>query len=137
VGLSLAFIGGFIATRLKLPSLVGYLLAGVLIGPLTPGFVADTELAPQLAEIGVILLMFGVSFALGAFFAGIVINESDRRVFLYSGRVGGQSQTASCRRAKFDLGGCLVVDYPQSADLPSVFGHRGAPAHPASVGKLL
>ncbi|UFP92871.1 YbaL family putative K(+) efflux transporter [Gloeobacter morelensis] len=60
VGLSLAFIGGFIATRLKLPSLVGYLLAGVLVGPFTPGFVADTELAPQLAEIGVILLMFGV-----------------------------------------------------------------------------
>ena len=60
VGLGLAFIFGFVATRLKLPPLVGYLLAGVAVGPFTPGFVADTHLAPQLAEIGVILLMFGV-----------------------------------------------------------------------------
>jgi monovalent cation:H+ antiporter-2, CPA2 family len=60
VGLALAFIGGFIASRLRLPPLVGYLLAGVAIGPFTPGFVADGELAAQLAEIGVILLMFGV-----------------------------------------------------------------------------
>lgn len=59
-GLGLAFIFGAIANRLKLPVLVGYLLAGVLIGPFTPGYVADQELAPQLAEIGVILLMFGV-----------------------------------------------------------------------------
>ncbi len=60
VGLGLAFIFGFVATRLRLPPLVGYLLAGVAVGPFTPGFVADTHLAPQLAEIGVILLMFGV-----------------------------------------------------------------------------
>jgi CPA2 family monovalent cation:H+ antiporter-2 len=60
VGLALAFFGGFIAARLRMPPLVGYLLAGVAIGPYTPGFVADVELAPQLAEIGVILLMFGV-----------------------------------------------------------------------------
>lgn len=60
VGFALAFIGGFIASRLGLPPLVGYLLAGVAIGPFTPGFVADGELAAQLAEIGVILLMFGV-----------------------------------------------------------------------------
>jgi len=60
VGLALAFVGGFIASRLHLPPLVGYLLAGVAIGPFTPGFVADGELAAQLAEIGVILLMFGV-----------------------------------------------------------------------------
>src|SRR5208337_4131309 len=45
---------------LRLPPLVGYLLAGVALGPFTPGFVADVHLAPQLAEIGVILLMFGV-----------------------------------------------------------------------------
>jgi CPA2 family monovalent cation:H+ antiporter-2 len=51
---------GFIATRLKLPVLVGYLLAGVIIGPATPGFVADVALSNQLAEIGVMLLMFGV-----------------------------------------------------------------------------
>ncbi|MEZ6030343.1 MAG: YbaL family putative K(+) efflux transporter [Hyphomonadaceae bacterium] len=60
VGLGLAFIFGMIATRLRLSPLVGYLLAGVLIGPFTPGYVADAELASELAEIGVILLMFGV-----------------------------------------------------------------------------
>ncbi|MFT4254885.1 MAG: YbaL family putative K(+) efflux transporter [Caulobacter sp.] len=59
-GLGLAFVFGALANRLKLPVLVGYLLAGVLVGPFTPGYVADQELAPQLAEIGVILLMFGV-----------------------------------------------------------------------------
>jgi len=58
--LGLALIFGFIAVRLKLPALVGYLLAGIVIGPFTPGFVADTALASQLAEIGVMLLMFGV-----------------------------------------------------------------------------
>jgi CPA2 family monovalent cation:H+ antiporter-2 len=59
-GLAFAFIGGFIATRMGLPALVGYLLAGVAVGPFTPGFVADAGIAGQLAEIGVILLMFGV-----------------------------------------------------------------------------
>ena len=58
--LGLALIMGLIANRLKLPSLVGYLIAGILLGPATPGFVADVELSSQLAEIGVILLMFGV-----------------------------------------------------------------------------
>lgn len=58
--LALAFIFGAIAQKLKISPLVGYLLAGVMIGPGTPGYVADMELAPQLAEIGVILLMFGV-----------------------------------------------------------------------------
>src|ERR1700754_1645562 len=59
-GLGIAFIFGTIAHRLKLPPLAGYLLAGVLIGPFTPGYVADQGLALELAEIGVILLMFGV-----------------------------------------------------------------------------
>jgi CPA2 family monovalent cation:H+ antiporter-2 len=59
-GLGLALLLGFFAARLKLPGLVGYLLAGVLIGPYTPGFVADVALASELAEIGVMLLMFGV-----------------------------------------------------------------------------
>ncbi|SEP78055.1 monovalent cation:H+ antiporter-2, CPA2 family [Solimonas aquatica] len=59
-GLVLAFIFGALAQRLRLPPLVGYLLAGVLIGPNTPGFVADQSLAAELAELGVILLMFGV-----------------------------------------------------------------------------
>jgi CPA2 family monovalent cation:H+ antiporter-2 len=60
VGLAYALIGGYIAKRAGLPPLVGYLLAGIAVGPFTPGFVADAKLAPQLAEIGVILLMFGV-----------------------------------------------------------------------------
>jgi len=55
-----AFIFGYFAKLLKLPSILGYLIAGVLLGPYTPGFVADQEIAKQLAEIGVILLMFGV-----------------------------------------------------------------------------
>ena len=59
-GLGLAFIFGAIANRVRVPPLVGYLLAGVVIGPFTPGFVADQSLAKQLAEIGVILLLFGV-----------------------------------------------------------------------------
>ena len=58
--LGLALVLGFLAVRLKLPPIVGYLLAGILIGPSTPGFVADAALSQQLAEIGVILLMFGV-----------------------------------------------------------------------------
>jgi CPA2 family monovalent cation:H+ antiporter-2 len=59
-GFVLAFVLGSLAHRLRLSPLVGYLLAGVVVGPFTPGFVADQALAPQLAEIGVILLMFGV-----------------------------------------------------------------------------
>ena len=56
----LALLLGFVAARLKLPPLVGYLLAGIVIGPGTPGFVADVKIAGELAEIGVMLLMFGV-----------------------------------------------------------------------------
>jgi K+:H+ antiporter len=59
-GLGLAFVFGFLATRVRLPPLVGYLVAGIVVGPFTPGYVADTGLASQLAEVGVILLMFGV-----------------------------------------------------------------------------
>ena len=59
-GLGLAFVFGAIAQRLRIPPLVGYLLAGVAAGPFTPGYVADQALATELAEIGVILLMFGV-----------------------------------------------------------------------------
>jgi K+:H+ antiporter len=59
-GFGLALVFGYIAARVKVPPLVGYLLAGVLIGPATPGFVADVDLAGQLAEIGVMLLMLGV-----------------------------------------------------------------------------
>lgn len=59
-GLSLAFAFGMLATRLKIPPIVGYLFAGILIGPYTPGFTGDIVLAEQLAEIGIVLLMFGV-----------------------------------------------------------------------------
>ncbi len=66
-GIGLAFVLALLATRLKLPPLVGYILAGVLIGPFTPGFTGDLGLAQQLSEIGVILLMFGVGihFSIG------------------------------------------------------------------------
>ena len=60
IGLVSAFLGGILAQRLRLPVLVGYLMAGVAVGPFTPGLVADTGTAKQLAELGVILLMFGV-----------------------------------------------------------------------------
>ncbi|WP_010109063.1 cation:proton antiporter, partial [Burkholderia oklahomensis] len=66
-GFGLAMILGYLASLLKMPPLVGYLLAGIVIGPGTPGFVGDLALAQQLAEIGVMLLMFGVGlhFSLG------------------------------------------------------------------------
>jgi CPA2 family monovalent cation:H+ antiporter-2 len=60
VALVVAFIGGIIARRVGLPTIVGYLLAGIVIGPFTPGFVGDTDTIGQLAELGVIFLMFGV-----------------------------------------------------------------------------
>ncbi len=60
IGLGLAFVFGTIANRLRLSPIVGYLLAGVAVGPFTPGFVADPRLTLQLAEVGVVLLMFGV-----------------------------------------------------------------------------
>ncbi len=64
VGLALAFAGGLIAVRLGVPAILGYLAAGIAIGPHTPGYVADTHIASQLAEIGVMLLMFGVGMHL-------------------------------------------------------------------------
>lgn len=55
-GFGVALILGFIAERIKVPALVGYLMAGILIGPATPGFVADVHIASQLSEIGIMLL---------------------------------------------------------------------------------
>ncbi|MBL9047252.1 MAG: cation:proton antiporter, partial [Tabrizicola sp.] len=60
VGICLAFLFALAAQRLKLPLIAGYLLAGIVIGPFTPGYVADIGIASELAEVGVILLMFGV-----------------------------------------------------------------------------
>jgi CPA2 family monovalent cation:H+ antiporter-2 len=67
VGFGLALILGFIAEKIRLPALIGYLCAGIVIGPATPGFVADVKLASELMEIGVMLLMFGVGlhFSIG------------------------------------------------------------------------
>jgi len=64
IGLGLAMVMGLVASRFRIPPLVGYLVAGIIIGPGTPGFVADVELTAQLAEIGVMLLMFGVGLHL-------------------------------------------------------------------------
>jgi CPA2 family monovalent cation:H+ antiporter-2 len=60
IGLTAAFVGGFLARRIGLPAIVGYIVAGVAIGPFTPGLSADPSIATELAELGVILLMFGV-----------------------------------------------------------------------------
>lgn len=60
ISLALAFGFGFLAHRLKLPAIAGYLVAGVVLGPFTPGYVADLEIAAELAELGIVLLMFGV-----------------------------------------------------------------------------
>ena len=60
MGLSAAFVIGLISVQLRIPPIVGYLIAGVIVGPFTPGYVADASLATQLAELGIILLMFGV-----------------------------------------------------------------------------
>ncbi len=60
LALIVAFLGGVVARRIGLPTIVGYLLAGIVIGPFTPGFVGDIETIQQLAELGVIFLMFGV-----------------------------------------------------------------------------
>ena len=60
VGLVAAFLGGYLAKRVGLPTIVGYIVAGIVLGPFTPGFIADTAIAVELADIGIILLMFGV-----------------------------------------------------------------------------
>jgi CPA2 family monovalent cation:H+ antiporter-2 len=60
IGFALALAGGVLAQRLHLSPIVGYLVAGIFIGPSTPGYIGDVALARQLSEIGVILLMFGV-----------------------------------------------------------------------------
>jgi monovalent cation:H+ antiporter-2, CPA2 family len=77
IALPAAFVGGFLARRLRLPALIGYLLAGVAIGPFTPGVVANSGIALEVAEIGVVLLMFGVGlhFSVGDLLAvrGIAI----------------------------------------------------------------
>lgn len=60
IGLSLAFVCGFVASKLRISPVIGYLLAGIIVGPYTPGYVASPEIAHELSEIGIVLLMFGV-----------------------------------------------------------------------------
>src|SRR5882757_5838432 len=60
VSLTLAYVGGVAARAVRLPPLVGYLVAGIAVGPFTPGFIADQRATAELAEIGVALLLFGV-----------------------------------------------------------------------------
>jgi CPA2 family monovalent cation:H+ antiporter-2 len=99
--LGLAFILGTIANRLKLPPLVGYLLAGVVVGPFTPGFVADTHLTLQLAEIGVILLMFGV---------GLKISPRDLLAVKGVAGIGAPLQMAAI--TALGLGAVLAMGWP-------------------------
>lgn len=94
-GLVLAFILGMIANKLRISPLVGYLLAGVLAGPFTPGFVADTKLAPELAELGVILLMFGVGlhFSLKDLMAvAVLLTLASERLSCCSGKSRGSGK---------------------------------------------
>jgi hypothetical protein len=86
IGLVAAFVGGLIAHRLRLPTIVGYIVAGVVIGPFTPGLIADRTVAAELAEVGIILLLFGVgstslrtSRGPGIAIPGALIRSSSRR----------------------------------------------------------
>lgn len=78
-GFCLASLFGYIAQRLKLSSILGYLVAGYMIGPFSPGFVADIHVTEQLAEIGVILMMFGVGIH---FKIGHLLNVRNIAIFL-------------------------------------------------------
>jgi CPA2 family monovalent cation:H+ antiporter-2 len=105
VGLIYALIGGYIASRLHLPLLVGCLPAGVGEGPFTPGFVADAKLAPQLAEIGVILLMFGV---------GMHFSVRDLLAVRKVAVPGAIVQIASAVALTCAIGGMLGLSFGQS-----------------------
>ena len=109
VGLCLAFALGLLAHRLRLPPLAGYLLAGVVIGPFTPGYVADQHLATQLAELGVILLMFGV---------GMHFSPGDLMSVRSIAVPGAVGQIAVATAAGLGLG--LALGWPAGASL--IFG---------------
>ena len=108
-GFGLALVFGFIAVRLRLPALVGYLFAGIAIGPHTPGFVGDAAIASQLAEIGVMLLMFGV---------GLHFSMADlmavRRVALPGAVVQMVAATV--------MGAALAMSWGWSAAAATIFG---------------
>lgn len=94
-GLCLAFVFGLIAHRLRLPQIAGYLMAGVVIGPFTPGYLADQSLASQLGELGVILLMFGV---------GLHFSSRDLMAVKGIATVGALAQILVCCVAGVGLG---------------------------------
>ena len=104
-GLVLAFILGMIANKLRISPLVGYLLAGVLAGPFTPGFVADTKLAPELAELGVILLMFGVGLHFSLKDTASLNLDADGKVLIN----GAMGITGIKKASTFTIGIVLVI----------------------------
>ncbi len=108
IGLGVAFVLGMVARRLGLPPLVGYLVAGIAVGPFTPGFVASSGLASQFAEVGVILLMFGVGlhFSLSDLAAvrGIVVPGAVTQTI-----VTGTVVTMLGHRWGWDWGGAVVM----------------------------
>ena len=97
-GLCLAFVLGLVAHRLRLPLIAGYLMAGVALGPFTPGFVADLSIASQLSDIGVILLMFGV---------GMQVSLSDLLAVRRIALAGGLGQIVVAVAAGMALGWAL------------------------------
>jgi CPA2 family monovalent cation:H+ antiporter-2 len=109
MGFMLAFAFGFLANRLRLPPLIGYLVAGIAVGPFTPGFVANTALAGQLAEMGVILLMFGV---------GLHFSAADLFAVRWIAVPGAISQIVLATA----LAGALAVSWGWSAGAALVFG---------------
>ena len=115
-GLCLAFVMGLGAHLLRLPLIAGYLMAGVLLGPFTPGFVADTAIASQLSEIGVILLMFGV---------GLHFSLSDLMAVRGIALAGALGQIAAAVLAGMGLG--WLLGWGPSA---------GADPGPVAVGRL-
>ena len=127
VALALAWAFGALAHRLKAPPLVGYLLAGIAIGPFTPGFVADQGLANELSEIGVILLMFGVGLHFSLDDLLSVQRDRDPR------RRGADRV---CDRARHELRlVARLADRRRHRVRPRALGrqHRGAAARPAGT----
>ena len=109
IGLVFAFAFGFAASKLRLPPLVGYLLAGIAMGPFTPGFVGDIHLAQELAEIGVILLMFGV---------GLHFSTADLKAVRWVAVPGGVVQIAVATA----IGAALALSWGWSLGAGIVLG---------------
>jgi CPA2 family monovalent cation:H+ antiporter-2 len=124
VGIGLAFLLGALANRMRVSPLIGYLLAGVGVGPFTPGFVANQELAQQLAEIGVILLMFGV---------GLHFSVKDLLAVRWTVVPGAVAQVTTSALLGFGL--ARFFGWPSGAGL--VFGFALSVASTAVLMRLL